>query len=178
MRKLMYMLPLLVLLGGSVFFWLGLQRDAKILPSALIDQPVPALDLPGIPGYDSPGFTNKDLIGQVTLVNIFGSWCIACLQEHPFLIRLKEENRLPIYGIDWRDKPEPAIDWLRRHGDPYHRIGFDADSRTSIDFGVTGAPESFVVDRQGVIRYKHVGVITPKVWEKTIEPIVRSLEQQ
>lgn len=178
MRKILYIAPLLVLLGASVFFFLGLQRDARELPSVLIDRPVPDLDLPAIPGHDQAGFASQDLQGQVTLVNIFGSWCIACLQEHPFLMKLTETKQIPIYGIDWRDKPEDAIKWLDRHGNPYVRIGFDPESKAAIDFGVTGAPESFIVDKQGVIRYKHVGVITPSVWKETMLPIIENLRQK
>lgn len=178
MRKALYLVPLLVLMGASVFFFLGLQRNARELPSVLIDRPVPDLDLPPIPGHNQAGFASKDLIGQVTLVNIFGSWCIACLQEHPFLMTLSESKEIPIYGIDWKDKPDQAMLWLKRHGNPYERIGYDPNSKAVIDFGVTGAPETFIVDKQGIIRYRHVGPMSEAVWQETLQPIIESLRSQ
>ncbi|MCA8888240.1 MAG: DsbE family thiol:disulfide interchange protein [Parvularculaceae bacterium] len=161
----------------GVAFIIGLTNDPRELPSTLIDKPLPEFNLP--PVYEGEAeFTNDDLAGQVALVNIFGSWCAACRIEHPMLMRLTRQNAVPIYGIDWKDKPEDGAAWLRRHGDPYLRVGVDIDSKLAIDLGVTGAPETFVIDRSGRIRYKHVGPITDEVWRQTLQPLVRSLQAE
>lgn len=162
----------------AVYFAFGLTRDARVLPSVLINQPVPPLVLKPIKGYDQ-GFSNEDLKKQVTLVNIFGSWCVACKVEHPFLMELKKANVVPIFGINWREANRndgPA--WLKRFGDPYTRIGDDPKSKAAIAFGVTGAPETFVVDHKGVIRYKHTGPLSYEIWRDTIGPIVEQLRQE
>lgn len=176
--RLLFLLPLLVVLVLAGYFWIGLGRDAQVIPSVLIDRPVPEFDLAPIAGRDR-GFSSDDLEGHVSLVNIFGSWCVACRVEHPFLMRLKERNVIPIYGIDWREKtPEAGPAWLRRHGDPYTLVGDDPESEAAIAFGVTGAPETFIVDAEGVIRYKHIGPITPENWEETLWPIVQRLRAE
>lgn len=177
-KRLVYLLPLGVFLILAVYFAVGLTKDPRKLPSTLINREVPAFDLPPIQGFDR-GFSSKDLLGQVTLVNIFGSWCVACLAEHPFLMKLKAEKIIPIYGIDWREKTDgAATQWLERHGNPYTLVGDDRDSRVSIDFGVTGAPESFIVDKKGVVRYKHIGPIYPETWTDTLLPIVEELRKE
>lgn len=175
MRRLLYLVPLLGFLALSVYFWLGLGRDPGALPSVLLDQPVPPFTLPAIDGR-SEGLSDADLRGQVSLVNVFGSWCVACRAEHPFLMSLKAAGAIPIYGIDWRETSRAAGPaWLARLGDPYTRVGDDPDSRVAIAFGVTGAPETFIVGADGVIRYKHVGPITQEVWEGRLWPIVKHL---
>ncbi len=179
MKRLAYILPLLVFLGLAVYFYAGLGMNPRRLPSMLIDKPVPEFDLAPIQGRDDKGFSSKDLLGQVSLVNIFGSWCIACKIEHPFLLILKERNAIPIHGVDWREKtPEAGPKWLKRHGDPYTLVGDDPESKAAIAFGVTGAPETFVVDKKGVIRYKHIGPMNLDVWRGTILPIVEELRRQ
>lgn len=174
-RRLPYLLPLTLFLMLAIYFWIGLGKDPHEVPSALIDQEVAQFALAPLQGHEH-GFSSDDLRGQVSLVNIFGSWCAACQIEHPFLMRLKRERSVPVYGIDWREKDRQAGPaWLARHGDPYTMVGDDPDSRAAIAFGVTGAPETFIVDAGGVIRYKHVGPVTPEVWEQTLWPIVRRL---
>ncbi len=177
MRRLVFVLPVLVLAVLGVYFALGLGRDPQRLPSALIDKPVNAFDLQAIEG-ETAGFSSADLKGQVTLVNIFGSWCVSCRIEHPFLMELKTNKVIPIFGIDWREQNRvdgPA--WLAKYGNPYTRIGDDPKSVGAIAFGVTGAPESFIVDREGIIRYKQIGVITKNDWERMIWPLVLKLRQ-
>ena len=115
----------------------------------------------------------------MSLVNIFGSWCVACRVEHPFLMKIKAENRVPLHGIDWREQSRddgPA--WLAKFGDPYTLIGDDPESRAAIAFGVTGAPETFVVDKQGVIRHKHIGPMTERIWKETLLPIIMEFRKQ
>lgn len=180
MRRALYLLPVLVFVGLTGLFLKGLTLDPREIPSVLINRPVPEMALPPLPGRgEDTGLASADLKGQVSVVNIYGSWCIACLQEHPTLLALKARGEVPIHGIDWRDDPAQGAAWLAKHGDPYQRVGSDpAPGRTAIDFGVTGAPESFIIDREGVIRYKHVGPITPENWRKTLLPIIRELEKR
>lgn len=175
MNRTLFYVPLAIFLVMVVYFAFGLTRDARVLPSVLINKPVPPLVLKAIEG-SAQGFSTEDLKNQVTLVNIFGSWCIACKVEHPFLMELKKANVVPIYGIDWREvnrKDGPA--WLKRFGDPYTRIGDDPNSKAAIAFGVTGAPETFIVDHRGIIRYKHAGPINYEIWRRTIGPIIDQL---
>ena len=176
-KRLLFLTPILVLGVLAIYFTLGLQRDSKILPSVLINTPVPEFSLAAIEGAEQ-GFSSLDLKGKVTLVNIFGSWCYACLAEHPFLMQLTKNKVLPIYGIDWREQDRTSGPrWLKRRGNPYVLVGDDPKSRGAIAFGVTGAPESFIVDKAGIIRYKHIGVINEANWNQTLFPIVQKLRQ-
>jgi len=179
MKRLFYILPLVGFLVIGAYLGVGLTLDPHKLPNMLEGQPVPAFDLPGLEGRDGKGFSNADLLGDVSLVNVFGSWCVACRVEHPFLMKIKENGWVPIHGIDWREPDRNAGPvWLRRHGDPYTLIGDDPRSIAAIAFGVTGAPETFVVDKQGIVRYKHVGPITEQVWAETLKPLIDHLREQ
>ena len=177
LRRMMFIAPFAVFTALVIYFGVGLQRNPSFIPTVMIDQPVPAFDLPAIEGYDE-GFSSADLGGQITLINFFGSWCVGCRIEHPFLMELAARGDIPIMGIDWRDPPGAGAAWLERHGDPYTRIGDDFAGRTAIDFGITGAPESFLVDQKGRIRYKQVGPITPQIWLEDIEPVIRELRNE
>lgn len=179
MRRLFYILPLAGFLVIGVYLAVGLTLDPQKLPSMLQGQPVPAFDLPGLEGRDTKGFKNTDLSGDVSLVNVFGSWCVACRVEHPFLMKIKENDWVPVHAIDWREpNREAGPKWLKRHGDPYTLVGDDPRSVAAIAFGVTGAPETFVVDKKGIVRFKHVGPIDDEVWTKTLEPLIRHLREQ
>ena len=177
MKKALYFIPVGLFLVVGLYFFVGLSLDPNKIPSVLIDRPVPEFDLPPV-AADKTGLTSDDLRGEVSLVNIFGSWCAACRIEHPFLMHLSENNIIPIYGIDWRDKPGDGAKWLARFGDPYSKVGDDQNGRVAIDFGVTGAPETFIVDRHGHIRYKHVGPIDRTVWQDTLWPIIEELRAE
>ncbi|MGQ9364750.1 DsbE family thiol:disulfide interchange protein [Azospirillum sp. ST 5-10] len=180
MRRLLFLLPLLLLVGIGVAFFVGFKRDPREIPSVLIDKPVPAFQLPGLPGRDKEGaggLASGDLRGDVTLVNVFASWCVPCKQEHPIVTRLSRELKIPVHGINYKDKTEDAQAWLARNGDPYARVGADLEGRVAIDWGVYGVPETFVVDRQGRIRYKHTGPLTPEAVETTILPLVETLRK-
>lgn len=178
MNRWYFLLPLVVFLVIAGYFAIGLTKDPKAIPSVLIDKPVAEFALGPIKGRDR-GLSNADLKGQVSLVNIFGSWCVACRIEHPFLMKLKAQNLVPVHGIDWREEtPNAGPDWLKRHGDPYTLIGDDPKSKGAIAFGVTGAPETFVVDAKGTIRYKHVGPIDQQAWDKTLWPLIQHLRKQ
>ena len=174
-RRWPYLLP--VLLFGMLIaaFRLGLGIDNNALPSPLIDQPAPDFALPPLAASE-PGFSTADLAGHVSLINAFASWCAPCRQEHPVLNALAQKKRLPIYGIDYKDKPDAALAWIGELGNPYTRIGAD-DGRVGIDWGVYGVPETFVVDRRGRIRYKHVGPLTEDDVVRDILPLVARLER-
>jgi cytochrome c biogenesis protein CcmG/thiol:disulfide interchange protein DsbE len=175
-RRWLFLLPVLLFAALAVAFAVGLGRDPSLVPSALIDQPVPEFDLPPVPGHE-PGFATADLSGRVSLVNVFASWCVACREEHPLLLRIKEEGLVPVHGLNYKDVSEDAAAWLDELGDPYTRTGMDQNGRVGIDWGVYGVPETFVVDGEGRIRYKQVGPITPEAWEATILPLIRDLAQ-
>ena len=175
-RRAPFVIPLVLFVVLVGYFWIGLGKDPHEVPSPLINHPVAEFALAPLEGREH-GFTSEDLKGHVSLVNVFGSWCVACRIEHPFLTRLSRLGIVPIYGIDWREKNRQAGPaWLMQHGDPYTLVGDDPESRAAIAFGVTGAPETFIVDANGVIRYKQVGPITSEVWEETLWPIVRQLQ--
>ena len=172
MRRLLYIVPALVF--GLIAAWLlaGLGLDPKTLPSAMIDKPVPQFDLPALADA-APPLKTTDLGGEVALVNVFASWCVPCRAEHPLLMRLAREKGVPIYAINQKDKPADALRFLAQLGNPYRRIGVDADGRVSIEWGVYGVPETFVVDRAGRIRYRHVGALGPQ----DFEPILAMIER-
>ncbi len=177
MRRLIFIAPFAAFTALVIYFGLGLQRDPSLIPTVLIDQPAPVFDLPAIEGY-TEGFSSDDLKGEITLVNIFGSWCVGCRVEHPVLMEIAERGDIPIMGIDWKDPPGAGAAWLQRFGDPYTRIGDDFAGRVAIDFGITGAPETFVVDAKGRIRYKQVGPITPQIWREDIAPVIQELRNE
>ena len=169
------LLPLGFFLLLVVAMGIGLTRDPSAIPSVLIDRTLPPFSIEALDPEDPP-YTNEDVVGDVTLVNIFGSWCVACKIEHPTLMDIAETGVVDLHGINWRDTREAANQVLVETGDPYTRIGFDDESDLAIELGVTGAPETYVFDQEGRIRYKHVGPITETVWEETIKPIVLRLE--
>lgn len=161
------------------FFWgLNPDRDPRAVPSALIDKPVPAFELPPLDGIDRPGLASADLkAGEVVLVNVFASWCIPCRAEHPLLMELAAADSVRVVGINYRDKPADARRWLAQLGNPYRRIGADERGRTAIDWGVSGVPETFVVDRTGRIRYQHIGPMARPDLEDKILPLLEVLSR-
>jgi len=176
MRWFLYALPGLAFAALIVWVAIPLVRgdDPSDLPSALIDQAAPATDLPGLPGR-GPGFTTADLGGEVMLVNVFASWCVPCLAEHPVLTRLAAEEGLTIHAINYRDAPDDALAWLGRHGDPFARIGSDPEGRAGIDWGITGVPETFVIDAAGRVRFRFAGPVMPEIAAERILPLVEAL---
>ncbi|OJW21299.1 MAG: thiol:disulfide interchange protein [Rhodospirillales bacterium 69-11] len=168
--------PVLAFLGVAVFLGIGLNRDPSLLPSTLIGKPVPAFSLPPVKGRRL-GLSTTDLKGQVSLVNVFASWCVACREEHPLLIQMREQGFVPIHGLNYKDKPAEAAAWLDAMGDPYTRTGADLDGRVAIDWGVYGVPETYVVDREGRIAFKQIGPITPEILREKIVPIIEELRR-
>ena len=176
MKRVLFIVPVLVFLLIAASFAFGLGRDPSNAPSTLIDQPTPVFDLAPSAGFEK-GFSTEDLGGEVALVNIFGSWCIACEIEHPVLMDIAAEDAVAIFGIDWKDKPGAGTAWLERRGNPYTLIGDDATGRVAIDFGVTGAPETFVIDKAGRIRHKHIGPISENDWRTVLKPMIEELNR-
>lgn len=173
-RRLLAVLPFGAFVGlAGVLAW-GLSRNAAILPSALIGSEAPEFNLPPVQGR-TLGLSNADLEGEVSLVNVFASWCVACREEHPVFMELKRAGAVPIHGINYKDRPADADKWLNDLGDPYERTGADINGRVSIDWGVYGVPETFLIDRQGRIAYKHVGAVTPDVYRTTLAPLIEQL---
>ena len=175
MRRWLYVLPVVVFALMAAAFYRGLGIDTNVLPSALINEPAPQFNLPPLPGHDH-GFSTADLKGHVSLVNTFASWCGPCRMEHPVLNALAKTKQVPIYGINYKDTGDAALSWIAALGDPYTRIGAD-DGRVGIDWGVYGVPETFIVDKSGRIRYKHVGPLTQAVIDKQILPLIARLGQ-
>jgi cytochrome c biogenesis protein CcmG, thiol:disulfide interchange protein DsbE len=174
MKRLLYIAPLIVVLVIVGYFASGLTRDPHELPSALIDRPFPAVDLPPITGREK-GFATADLAGQVALVNIFASWCAPCKVEHPLLMAHAKGGGIPIYGIAWKDDPAATADLLEQDGDPYHLVGADRSGGAAIDLGVTGVPETYLVDKTGRIRYKLARPITEDDWVEVLQPLIAKL---
>ena len=159
-RLLLALAPLVVLVGLLAVFALSLNRDPSLIQSVLIDKPAPQFSLPAVEGTGVPGFDTASLTGEVTLVNVFASWCIPCRDEHPVLEALKQQTGVRLFGMNQKDAPENAVAFLDELGNPYDAIGADSNGRTSIDWGVYGVPETFIVDAKGIIRFKHVGPLT------------------
>jgi cytochrome c biogenesis protein CcmG/thiol:disulfide interchange protein DsbE len=157
-----------------LFLGAGLKLDPKEVPSPLIGKPAPAFALARL---DDPAQTIRrdDLLGQVWMLNVWASWCVACREEHPLLVEFAKSKMLPIYGLNYKDKPAAGQKWLADFGNPYTASLSDLDGRVGIDFGVYGVPETFIIDRQGVVRFKQIGPVTPEVIRTKIEPLVRQL---
>lgn len=179
MRTLLFALPVAAFAALVLIFAHGLTQDPARIPSILIDRPLPAFALAGLGGAGG-GVASTDFAGrpgEPRLLNVFASWCAACPQEHAMLFRIAAAG-VPVYGIDWKDEPGAAAKWLATLGNPYRRIGSDPTARTGIDLGVTGVPETFVVDAHGRIRYKQVGPITAADWSGTLAPLLARLRRE
>jgi cytochrome c biogenesis protein CcmG/thiol:disulfide interchange protein DsbE len=171
-----FAIPLAVFAVIVAFLFVGLGLNPREVPSPFIGKPAPAFQLAQLHAPDR-AFTQKDLLGQVWLLNVWASWCISCRDEHPLLVELAKAKTVPLVGLNYKDKPDEAKAWLKRFGDPYQLSVSDLSGRVGIDYGVYGVPETFVIDKAGVIRYKHIGPITPEALEKKILPLVRELQK-
>jgi cytochrome c biogenesis protein CcmG, thiol:disulfide interchange protein DsbE len=152
----------------------GLTLNPREVPSPLIGKPAPGFELPLL---HAPGktFTQKDMLGRVWILNVWASWCPPCLVEHPVVTELARSGVAPVVGLNYKDAREDALPWLKRNGDPYQLSVYDAAGRIALDYGVYGVPETYVIDRRGVIRYKHIGPLTPQVAQKKILPLIQEL---
>lgn len=174
MKYLKFLIPMGIFLVLVLFLGAGLKLDPKEVPSPLIGKPAPAFALARL---DDPAQTIRrdDLLGQVWMLNVWASWCVACREEHPLLVEFAKSKMLPIYGLNYKDKRAAGQKWLADFGNPYTASLSDLDGRVGIDFGVYGVPETFIMDRQGVVRFKQIGPVTPEVIRTKIEPLVRQL---
>jgi len=171
-----YLLPLGIFIVLVVFLAIGLNRDPREVPSPLINKPAPTFALPQLHKPEA-SFAPKDMQGKVWLLNVWASWCVSCRQEHPILVELAKAGIVPIYGLNYKDQRAEALKWLSQFGDPYALSIVDAEGRVGIDYGVYGVPETYVIDKAGVIRYKQIGPVTQDVLEKTILPLVTDLQK-
>ena len=171
-----YFLPLAIFFGLVYFLWRGLSLDPKVIPSALLNKPAPQFSLAQLQAPEQT-LSAADMKGQVWLLNVWGSWCVSCRYEHPVLNDLAKQQLVPIIGLNWKDRPEDATAWLARFGNPYQTSVMDRDGRVAIDFGVYGAPETFVIDKAGMIRHKHTGPISPDDLRNVIVPLLRELKK-
>lgn len=172
-----YLIPLGIFLLLVAFLYIGLGLNPREVPSPLIDKSAPEFILPTV---KNPRKTLglADLSKEVSLFNVWASWCVSCRQEHPLLVELARQGLVPIYGLNYKDARQDALRWLNTLGDPYTASAFDQDGRVGIDWGVYGVPETFVVDRRGIIRYKHTGPISVRDWENTLLPMIRQLQAE
>jgi cytochrome c biogenesis protein CcmG/thiol:disulfide interchange protein DsbE len=171
---LRFAIPLGVFAVLVAFCAAGLHLDPREVPSPLIGKPAPDFALTEL---DAPDRTLRraDLLGKVWMLNVWASWCDSCREEHPWLVEFAKTKAVPIYGLDYKDQREPAQAWLAERGNPYQASLFDASGRTGIDFGVYGVPETFIIDKQGVIRFKQIGALTPQVLQDKVLPLLRRL---
>lgn len=171
-----YLIPLIVFVLMAAFLGAGLRLNPREVPSPLIGKPAPVFDLPQL-HYPELRFTAEQMRGQVWVLNIFASWCPPCLAEHPYVTQLAKEPGVKVIGLNYKDRAEDAKAWLRKHGDPYAQIAVDSDGQVGIDYGSYGVPETFVIDKRGVIRHKQIGPITPKALQADILPMLAKLKR-
>jgi cytochrome c biogenesis protein CcmG/thiol:disulfide interchange protein DsbE len=169
-----FVIPLAVFIVLVGFLFVGLRLNPREVPSPLVDKPAPAFQLAQLHAPER-SFGVADMKGKVWLLNVWASWCVSCREEHPFLMELAKQGSVPIVGLNYKDKPQDAMQWLTRFGNPYQLSVVDAEGRTGIDFGVYGVPETFLIDRDGVIRHKQIGPLTREVWQQTLLPLVKKL---
>ena len=177
-KTVKFLTPLALFLALVALLFYGLGTDPRKVPSPLIGKPAPEFVLPVL-GEPQRTVSNEALLGQVSLVNVWASWCVSCRAEHAELMRLaREEKDIQIFGLNWKDEAPDALRMLRQTGNPYVVSAYDPDTQVGIHFGVYGAPETFVVDQQGVIRHKHIGPIDRRVWEETLRPLVQQIKAE
>lgn len=172
-----YLLPLFAFMVLAAFLLIGLTLNPRQVPSPLIDKPAPAFELNHLHDPDKVMASNDNL-GKVWLLNVWASWCVACRDEHPLLVQLANSGIVPIYGLNYKDERITAMQWLKRYGDPYAISIVDSDGKVGIDYGVYGVPETYVIDKKGIIRHKQIGPVTVDSLQKTIIPLIIELQKQ
>lgn len=172
---LKYLAPLAIFIALALFLGRGLNLNPREVPSPLIDKPAPAFELSRL---DKPEqkLSVAQLRGQVWLLNVWASWCVSCREEHPVLVEAAQTNAVPIYGLNYKDQRADALNWLRQFGNPYTLSVSDPDGKVGIDYGVYGVPETYLIDKQGIIRYKKIGPVTRESWQNTLLPLVKKLQ--
>ena len=174
--KIKFLLPLLLFIVLVVFLAIGLNRDPQEVPSPLINKSAPAFEIPQLSDANQ-SFSPASMKGQVWILNVWASWCVACREEHPVLVELAKSKAAPIIGLDYKDKREDALAMLAKQGNPYLLSAFDANGRVGIDYGVYGVPETYVIDKAGMIRFKHIGPITMNILNQKIYPLISELQK-
>ncbi len=174
--RLATLLPVGLFVVMGAVLALGLRHDPKVLPSMLLDRPVPVFDLPSIDS--GTGLKSAEIKGPgLTLINVFASWCVSCREEHPLLMRVSKDPRLKVVGLDWKDTNADAGKYLATYGNPYAQIGADTSGRAGIDLGISGVPETFAIDAQGHVKLRVPGPLTPEIWDSQIEPLIKQAGQ-
>lgn len=176
MKRLLLYMPILIFAALFFYLYQGLDIDPSSLPSNLIDKPFPAFSLPSL--EDQSLKSEKDLQGQIALVNVWATWCISCRVEHPYLLKIAKEEKIALFGINYKDDSRKAKNWLATYGNPFQFTVMDQNGTLGLDLGVYGAPESYILDRKGIIRYRYVGVIDAEVWQSTLKPIITTLQNE
>jgi len=177
MKTFRYLLPFIIFFSIIILLWRGLALHPNQIPSPLLNKSTPQYSLPNLFDANHPT-TQKDLLGKVTLVNVWASWCPACAEEHEYLVQLAQEQNINFYGINYKDDSAAALKILKTAGNPYKIVAIDQSGNAAIDWGVYGAPETFIVDKKGIIRYKQIGPITPDIWDNKLKSIVNQLENE
>lgn len=175
MKSLKYLLPALAFLVLAAFFYRGLFLDPRTVPSPLIGKPAPAFDLQELRQPETR-FATTDMFGKPAVLNVWATWCAGCKQEHDFLMRLARSGEVPLYGMNYRDERGKALQWLSQLGDPYKSIAYDPEGMGSLDWGVYGAPETFLIDPEGTVVYKHLGPLSPPIWEREFRPRIAAMQ--
>jgi len=173
MKRFLIPLGFFIVLVG--FLAVGLRLNPREVPSPLINKPAPPFTLPELTDPQRM-FSEKDMLGKVWLLNVWASWCVSCREEHPVLVEFSKRNIVPVYGLNYKDDRRDALAWLARLGNPYKMSIMDRDGRIGINYGVYGVPETYVIDKKGVIRYKQIGPVTPEILDAKIVPLVRKLQ--
>jgi cytochrome c biogenesis protein CcmG/thiol:disulfide interchange protein DsbE len=174
--KVKFLIPLVLFVVLVVFLAMGLNRDPQEIPSPLINKPAPAFEIPQL-SETNQTFSPASMKGQVWILNVWASWCVACREEHPVLVELARSKVAPVIGLDYKDKREDALAMLAKQGNPYLLSAFDANGRVGIDYGVYGVPETYVIDKVGMIRFKHIGPITMNILNQKIYPLISELQK-
>ncbi len=170
-----FLLPLVAFVVLVIFLGVGLTLNPRQVPSPLVDKPAPAFRLQQL--YDtSKTLSSEENLGKVWMLNVWASWCVACRDEHPVLVELSKLGIVPIYGLNYKDQRDTAMQWLKQFGNPYEMSIVDADGKVGIDYGVYGVPETYVIDKQGIIRYKHIGPVTVESLKNKILPLIKELK--
>ncbi len=174
MKGARFLLPLAIFVGLVALLGIGLTLDPREVPSPLVGKAAPAFALPQL-HQPQQRISNTDMMGKVWLLNVWASWCVSCREEHPVLMDLAKSGMAPLVGLNYKDERREGIEWLDKHGNPYLISAYDRDGRIGIDYGVYGVPETYVIDKKGIIRYKRIGILTPELLRDRILPLVKEL---
>ena len=175
-KRWIYIVPLVLFSVLMIVFFIGLDLNPRLLPSPLIDKPTPEFNLARLKMPDER-ISQEILKGEPSLLNIWATWCVSCKYEHPVLMKIAASKEVPIFGLFYKDEPSKGLAWLKEYGDPYVANAVDLDGKIAIDWGLYGAPETFVIDKDGIIRYKHVGPISWEIWQNTLLPKIKLLRE-